>query len=143
MLNEAEPVVVQTPEQMVEEYVALSERVQTLSKEVGDLNAQIAPLSQAREKKTVEFHRAEKRRQALRENFKAATGWDIRKHLRGPQQEAIDRAQGALVHAVLDPGNLPVDHPIVLARLAEWRDAIAAARKAREQKNPTGSPATE
>lgn len=117
-----------TPEEMAEQYVALSEKLTALEREITELNEAIAPLSRDREQKHIALSRVEEERKELRAKFKEATGREIRKHLRPPTAVAIEKAQGALVGAMCEPGNLPLEDPIVQRRLAEYRDAILAHR---------------
>lgn len=132
--TETEPADAPAPrdvETVLAEYTAAHNAKEQLLTEVQELNAEISQLNRARDATVSKLQLAIKLRARLKEEYaRVSGGFDASKATRLRVEEDVDRARGKLLAAICDPGNLPLEDPVVLHRLAEFRDAYNAMRRA-------------
>lgn len=112
--------------ELVNEYAAVSAQIDAQNREITVLNARLKPLTEAHRWAVEEVNRLVKHAKALRVEYSALTGNDLKKAARTPEKVALEQTMGQLMSAVGQPGNLPVTDPLVMRRFLAWVDAVRA-----------------
>lgn len=111
---------------IIAEHASVVGEREATERQLTDLNAQIAPLNTVRAECLIALQRAEKRLRELRTEYRAATGFDLRKATRPVTLAVVEKAHGELLAAMCEPANLPADDLIVQARLVAYQFAMQA-----------------
>lgn len=116
-----------TAAEMVERDRYLREQHDATCARLAELGARIKALEKDRQlliKRTAEI--TAERKELAREYAKGTGGMELRKASRMPTFAAVEQAHGALLSAMCEPAHLPLTNPVVVARLAAYRDALDA-----------------
>lgn len=124
-------------DEIKQEYVASGKRLHELVGELSELNATLKPLQKRHNELCDEQQKLERSQRQLKlEYSRINPGSDLRKALRLPTAEAVERAMGALqayIRATIDePEKFSLTDIVSFERLAALRDAMASHKAAKD-----------